>query len=95
MAIRICTNGHRFEKSSDCPVCPKCSSTDMKNKFSEEFPTLGAPAYRALGNIGITNLRDLTKHTEQELLSLHGFGPKALRLLRDGLREKGLSFARK
>lgn len=92
MSIKICTNGHRFEKTSDCPVCPECSSAEMKNKFSEEFPFIGAPAFRALDNFGITQLSDLTKYTEKELLALHGFGPRALRLLKEKLTAKGLSF---
>lgn len=94
MAQRICKNGHRFEKTSSCPVCPECSSEEMNNKFGEEFPSLGAPAYRALDTAGITSLNDLTKYTEKELLALHGFGPKALRLLENTLKEKGLTFAK-
>jgi hypothetical protein len=92
MALKICRNGHRFEKTSDCPVCPECSSQEMKNKYAEEFPFIGAPAFRALDNAGIEKLSDLTKYTEKELLSLHGFGPKALRLLHQRLEEKGLSY---
>lgn len=90
MALRICKNGHRFEKTSDCPVCPICASSEMKNKFSDEFPNIGAPASRALSNIGIKTLSDLHKYTEKELLSLHGFGPKALRLINEALKAKSL-----
>lgn len=95
MSLRICKNGHRFEKTSDCPVCPECSSEEMNNKYSEEFPFIGAPAFRALDHIGIVSLKDLTKYSEKELLALHGFGPKALRLLNERLKEKGLAFAKK
>jgi len=35
----------------------------------------------------------LTKVTEAELTNLHGMGPKALRILREALEEKGMSFA--
>jgi DNA-directed RNA polymerase alpha subunit len=92
MALKVCEIGHRFEKTSDCPVCPECSSAEMQNKFGEEFPSLGAPAFRALDNFGITSLKDLTRYTEQDLLTLHGFGPKAVRLLKEALEEKGMSF---
>jgi uncharacterized protein YdhG (YjbR/CyaY superfamily) len=34
----------------------------------------------------------LTKVTEAELVQLHGMGPKALNILRETLKEKGLSF---
>lgn len=92
MAIKTCKNGHAFEKNSDCPVCPTCSSKEINKKFGEEFPNIGAPAFRALDKIGIKNLLQLTKYSEEELLALHGFGPKALRLLKERLNEKGLSF---
>lgn len=95
MALKICKNGHRFEKTSDCPVCPECSSEEMQNKFGEEFPSIGAPAFRALDVIGIHSLADVTKYTEKELLALHGFGPKALGILSKALLEKGLAFAKK
>lgn len=95
MTNRICKNGHRFIKTSDCPVCPTCSSEEMKNKYAEEFPFIGAPAFRALDNAGIVKLADLTKYTERELLALHGFGPKALRLLKQSLEEKGMTFLKK
>lgn len=83
---------HRFEKTSGCPVCPKCSSEEMNNKYAEEFPLIGAPAFRALDKVGIVRLADLTKYTEKDLLTLHGFGPKALKLLRLALGKKGLFF---
>jgi DNA-directed RNA polymerase alpha subunit len=67
----------------------------MQNKFGEEFPFIGAPAFRALDNAGIRSLKDLTKWTEQDLLDLHGFGHRALRLLNDALKEKGLTFYKK
>lgn len=92
MSRRSCNNGHVFEKTSDCPVCPICSSQEMKTKYAEVLPKIAAPALRALDRIGISSLQDLTKITEQELLDLHGFGPNALEILRKKLREKGLSF---
>ncbi|MBA3723733.1 MAG: hypothetical protein H0W89_02435 [Candidatus Levybacteria bacterium] len=95
MALKICKNGHRFEKNSACLVCPKCSSEEMKNKYAQELPFIGSPAFRAFDNSGIEKLADLTKYTEKELLALHGFGPKALGLLRERLKTKKLSFATK
>ena len=56
------------------------------------LPKIGAPATRALQSIGITELKQLTSVSEAELLQLHGFGPKALRILREALKEQGLSF---
>lgn len=64
----------------------------MLQKFGQEFPIIGAPAFRAIDGLGVKHLSDLTKYTEEELLSLHGFGPKALRLLIEALSKQGLSF---
>ena len=56
-------------------------------------PGLAQPAIRALHGAGITNLDQLTKVTEDDLLKLHGMGPNAMGLLRDALKERGKSFA--
>lgn len=93
MATIICKNGHKFEKTSDCPVCPTCSSEEMNKKYGEEFPAISSPAFRALDSIGIIKLTDLSNYSEKELLALHGFGPKALKLLHHALKEKGLTFS--
>jgi predicted flap endonuclease-1-like 5' DNA nuclease len=57
------------------------------------LPQIGAPATRALAAQGITRLADLTHHRSDDLLALHGVGPKAVRLLRAALNEQGMSFA--
>jgi hypothetical protein len=57
-------------------------------------PTLAAPARRALVAAGVTGLDDLTYLREDQLLALHGMGPKALSQLRAVLCERGKSFAR-
>lgn len=86
---RTCPNGHIFEKSSDCPVCPICEKAKLHNP---EFPKLGAPALRALANAGITRLKDLTHWTEADLLRLHGIGPSAIPKLRQALKDTRLQF---
>lgn len=92
MTIKTCTNGHTFEKTTSCPVCPICSREEMQEKYGDEFPKLSAPALRALDSIGITKLSQLTKYSEKELLALHGFGPSSLKPLRLALRKNGLTF---
>lgn len=58
-----------------------------------EFPTsIGKPAQRALLAAGYKRLQDLTSATEQDLLELHGFGPKALDILRQALDEQDWRF---
>ena len=58
---------------------------------ASDLPKIGAPATRALQSIGIARLEQLTKVTEAELLQLHGFGPKALRILQETLKANGLA----
>jgi DNA-directed RNA polymerase alpha subunit len=55
------------------------------------LPRIGAPATRALAAIGVTKLSQLVDHSEDELLALHGFGPRALRILEEALESAGLS----
>jgi uncharacterized protein YdhG (YjbR/CyaY superfamily) len=68
----------------------------VKTKNAEQpktdFPNIGAPATSALEIEGYTQLKQLTKVSEGELAQLHGVGPKALRILREALKAKGLSF---
>jgi predicted flap endonuclease-1-like 5' DNA nuclease len=58
-----------------------------------DLPKIGAPATRALASIGITCLEQLANVTDEELLCLHGFGPRALRIVRDALEEHGVNSA--
>jgi len=58
----------------------------------DDLPKIGAPATRALASIGVTRLDQLTEHTEAELLALHGFGPRAIRILTEALAAEGLAF---
>ena len=62
------------------------------NQNKNDFPKIGAPATRALEAAGYSSLEQLTKITEAELGQLHGMGPKALGILRETLKQKGLSF---
>ena len=55
---------------------------------------ISKPAFRALETAGITTLIQLCNFSEQELLALHGVGPKAVSLLRDLLVKGGLSYKR-
>lgn len=62
-------------------------------QHATEFPrTMGAVAPRELVAHGITRYEQLTEVTEKDLLAIHGVGPKAIRILRDELRARGLAF---
>jgi predicted RecB family nuclease len=88
--LRICSKGHKYYKSSNCPVCPIC---EKEYKPAARFLiNLSGPARRALENQGITTLLKLSKFSEKEILKLHGMGPGSMPKLKMALREKDLSF---
>lgn len=87
---KTCPNGHKFTKSSDCPVCPLCEKNNKaKTGFLSE---LAAPARRALEGKNISTLHQLAKYSEQEIAALHGMGPSTIKKLKVQLSEKKLSF---
>lgn len=57
-----------------------------------DLPWIGAPGGRALEAAGITRLDQLSALRERDLLRIHGVGPKAVRILRSALEERGLAF---
>lgn len=58
---------------------------------AESFPPIGGPALRALHNAGIRSLQDLRAWRERDLASLHGMGPKGVRLLKEALKAQRLT----
>jgi len=67
---------------------------DVSNQAESDLPAgLAKPAQRALAGAGYVRLELLTSVSEEEILELHGMGPKALATLRKALAAKGLSFA--
>lgn len=89
-SLRICNHGHRYYKSSDCPVCPICGVEIKPNNGF--LSTLSAPARRALEHEQITSEEKLAQYTEKQILQLHGIGKASLPKLRQLLEAKGLSF---
>jgi hypothetical protein len=62
-------------------------------KPADDFMTgLAAPARRALRGAGLTTLAKLAARSEQQVLELHGMGPKAMRKLRAALKKAGSGF---
>ena len=87
---KICNQGHKFYKSSDCPVCPICANADKpSNGF---LANISAPARRALASKEITTLAQLATFTEKEIAGLHGMGPNAMEKLKTELTKSGLTF---
>ena len=54
---------------------------------------IGRTALRALALQGYTSLDQLTEVTADQLLEIHGVGPKAVRILDAHLAARGLTFA--
>lgn len=53
---------------------------------SDALPVnIGKPATRALLTAGVRTLSDVAARSEEELLALHGVGPRAMRLLKEAL----------
>lgn len=88
--LKTCKKGHQFYKSSDCPVCPVCEEEHKPNKGF--LALIGAPARRALERENIITLEDLAKHTEKEILALHGMALSSIPKLKKALVESKLSF---
>ncbi len=60
---------------------------------TDDLPTsLSNPARDALHGAGIRTLEQVARHSERELLRLHGFGPKSIVLLKPALQRRGLDF---
>lgn len=88
--LRVCPRGHQYYKSTDCATCPVC---EAEAKPRDGFlAAISAPARRALQAEEIHTLKQLSKYSEKEILSLHGIGPGAMPKLRFFLKEEGLSF---
>jgi predicted flap endonuclease-1-like 5' DNA nuclease len=58
------------------------------------LPRISKPATEALAAAGITTLEQAAKHSETELLALHGMGPKGIRILNEALATVGKRLAR-
>jgi predicted flap endonuclease-1-like 5' DNA nuclease len=69
-------------------------TTDPVERPADELPrSIGRPATNALHLEGIYRLDQVAERSEQELMALHGVGPRAIRLLREALAAEGTSFS--
>jgi DNA-directed RNA polymerase alpha subunit len=64
----------------------------MSTDLNLAIPKISSPANNALNAAKINNLRDVAKHSEQEIAQLHGMGPKGIRILKQALAQQGLEF---
>jgi uncharacterized protein YdhG (YjbR/CyaY superfamily) len=89
-AMKVCAQGHKYYKTSDCPTCPICE--DIRKPEDTFLSKFSGPARRALENIGITSPLALSRFTKKAILQLHGMGPASLPKLEKALSEAGLSW---
>jgi predicted flap endonuclease-1-like 5' DNA nuclease len=53
---------------------------------------IGKTAARELSAHGITTLAQVAAHSKEELLAIHGVGPKAISILGEALAGRGLDY---
>lgn len=58
----------------------------MNKPVRELSKHIGKPAANALLGAGITTLRQAQQMSDKELLALHGVGPKAVKILREYIK---------
>lgn len=58
-----------------------------------DLPPIGRPANSALLAAGITTLAQVAAYRRDDLLAMHGIGPKAVGIVATALAEHGLTFA--
>ncbi|HWL25811.1 MAG TPA: DNA-binding protein, partial [Ureibacillus sp.] len=63
---------------------------EKHSSLTSDLPWMSKPANRALDHEGYTKLEQFTEVTEAEILKLHGVGPKAIRILNEALKARGL-----
>ncbi len=88
-----------MKRSSAKNVCPltnsprkRAAANKQTAQIKESFPPgLSQPALRALAGAGYTRLDQFAKARAEDLVRLHGMGPKAIELIRAALKEHGKS----
>jgi hypothetical protein len=88
--LKICSKGHKYYKSSDCPTCPICENE--KKPQTGFLSLVSAPARRALATLSISSLTELAKFTKKDIAKLHGMGPSGIKILETALNKEGLGF---
>lgn len=82
---------------SNCPLTTSKARRAEADKLAASVqpgfpPGMSQPALRALAGAGISTLEQLTKVRVDTIAALHGMGPKGIRILREALESRGLTF---
>jgi len=93
-AMRAAAERKAAKASSRCDVTSGEVDLDAYAAVDGNWREVGlaAPARRALIDEGYYKLSDLRKTSLDEIKSLHGMGPNAIRILVNEMRKKDLSF---
>jgi hypothetical protein len=71
----------------------KNSASKLAASAKEGLPAgLAQPALRALAAAGYLSVDRLANVREEDLLALHGMGPKAIEIIRAALKARGQTF---
>jgi hypothetical protein len=75
-------------------TCPLTNDAEQRAEaIKGGFPKgMSQPSLRALARAGYTHLDQLTAAREEDLLALHGMGPKAIAILKSALQARGKTF---
>ena len=88
---------NRKRGKGTCPITgdplKRAAANALTAPLKEALPPgLSQPSLRAFAAAKLSRLEDFAQVREADLAKLHGVGPKALRILRAALAERGLSF---
>jgi uncharacterized protein YdhG (YjbR/CyaY superfamily) len=75
------------KKATSKTAVPKKANEPVQ----ELLPSIPAPARRALANEGISNLKQLSRYSANQLLELHGMGPGSIPKIEEALKAEGLN----
>jgi predicted flap endonuclease-1-like 5' DNA nuclease len=72
-------------------IAPPAATHPNADAFPHAF---SGPALRAPSHAGLRPMAQLAQRSEDDVLALHGIGPKAIRLLREGPAKQQRHFRR-
>lgn len=70
----------------------RLQTVNQKHTSNHPFHILSAPAQRALQNAGITQLKQLSKFSQSQIVLLHGMGPSSIQKIEALLQAANLHF---
>lgn len=86
LPLRLVTKIVRFR------VSQAAQKASAKKPTPAPFPSLAAPAERALKKAGITTIKQLARFSEGDIKAMHGIGPNAMTRLKQAMRAAGVTF---